>query len=229
MKNLNKKQLFWIASFAIVVVLFIVYRISIRPPADDLAPEARVAEILDKGGCISCHSADAEMPFYANWPVAKGMIKEDMEKGYRAFDIMPLVNALKNGTAPSPVDVAKVEKVAMDRSMPEAKYFLMHWGSQMTKAKADIIADWAHNYRVAYYNDGLEGKRAGEPVRPIVAPSDINQEKALLGFELYHDTRLSVDNTISCASCHGLETGGVDNHQYSHGVEERLGDRKSVV
>jgi cytochrome c peroxidase len=223
MKNLNKKQLFWIASFAIVVVLFIVYRISIRPPADDLAPEARVAEILDKGGCISCHSADAEMPFYANWPVAKGMIKEDMEKGYRAFDIMPLVNALKNGTAPSPVDVAKVEKVAMDRSMPEAKYFLMHWGSQMTKAKADIIADWAHNYRVAYYNDGLEGKRAGEPVRPIVAPSDINQEKALLGFELYHDTRLSVDNTISCASCHGLETGGVDNHQYSHGVEERLG------
>jgi cytochrome c peroxidase len=32
-----------------------------------------------------------------------------------------------------------------------------------------------------------------------------------------------VDNTVSCASCHALETGGVDNHQYSHGVEERLG------
>jgi len=44
-----------------------------------------------------------------------------------------------------------------------------------------------------------------------------------LGFKLYHDPRLSVDNTVSCASCHGLNTAGVDNKQYSEGVEGKLG------
>ena len=47
MKNSKKKQLFLIATLALVVVLFVVYRVSIRPPAAELAPEVRVAEILD--------------------------------------------------------------------------------------------------------------------------------------------------------------------------------------
>ena len=223
MKNLKKSQLILIAALAIVVVAFVVYRITVRPPSEDLSPEARVAAILDKGGCLDCHSANPDLPFYADMPVIGDMVKTDAEEGYRAFDVVPLINALKNGETPNPVDVAKVEKVAVDRSMPAAKYYLVHWGSQMTDAKSDIIADWATSYRIAYYNDGLEGKRAGEPVRPIVPPTDINQEKAKLGFDLFHDARLSVDNTVSCASCHGLDTGGVDNHQYSHGVEDRLG------
>lgn len=223
MKNLKKSQLFLIIALALIVVLFVVYRIAIRPPSADLAPEARVAEILDKGGCLDCHSANPDLPFYADMPLVGDMVKADAEEGYRAFDIAPLVKALNNGETPNPVDVAKVEKVAEERRMPEAKYYLMHWGSQMTDAKGDIITDWAAAYRSAYYNDGLEGKRAGEPVRPIVPPTDIDKEKALLGFALYHDTRLSVDNTVSCASCHDLDAGGVDNHQYSHGVEERLG------
>ena len=223
MKNLKKRDLFIIAALAIVVVLFVAYRVAIRPPSEDLVPNARVAEILDKGGCISCHSANPELPFYASWPIAEGMVMADVEEGYRAFDVMPLVNALANGETPNPVDVAKVEKIALDKRMPEAKYYLMHWGSQMTNAKRDIVVDWAEQYRTEYYADGLEGKRAGEPVRPIVPPTDINEAKALLGFDLYHDTRLSVDNTVSCATCHGLNTGGVDNHQYSDGVEGRMG------
>lgn len=223
MKNLKKRHLFLIAALAIVVVLFVAYRVAIRPPSEDLATEARVAEILDKGGCISCHSADPDLPFYANWPIAEGMVMADVEEGYRAFDITPLVNALANGETPNPVDVAKVEKVALDKRMPEAKYYIMHWGSQMTDAKRDIIVDWAEAYRTDYYADGLAGERAGEPVRPIVPPTDINLEKARLGYDLYHDGRLSIDNTVSCATCHGLNTGGVDNHQYSDGVEGRMG------
>ena len=111
---------------------------------------------------------------------------------------------------PNVVDVAKVERVALNKTMPMAKYYLVHWGSQMTDAKASIIAEWARDYRVAYYNDGLEGERAGEPVRPIVAVAETDPLKVKLGFDLFHDARLSVDNTVSCASCHSLETGGVD-------------------
>lgn len=73
------------------------------------------------------------------------------------------------------------------------------------------------------YNDGLAGERANEPVRPIPLEATYDPAKAALGYELFHDVRLSVDNTVSCASCHDLETAGVDNKQYSVGVNEQIG------
>ena len=214
-----------IVALAFVVVLFAIYRVMVSgsTPSEELALDARVTAILEDGGCVSCHTANPELPFYANLPVAGKLVKQDAADGYRTFDIAPLMEALRSGVTPNVVDVAKVERVALDKSMPMAKYYLVHWGSQMTDAKASIIAEWARDYRVAYYNDGLEGERAGEPVRPIVAVAETDPLKVKLGFDLFHDARLSVDNTISCASCHSLSTGGVDNHQYSHGVEQRLG------
>ena len=223
MKRFFKNLL--IVALALVVVLFVIYRVVVSgsTPSQELALDARVTAILEDGGCISCHTANPELPFYANLPVAGKLVKQDAADGYRTFDIAPLMEALVSGATPDVVDVAKVERVALNKTMPMAKYYLMHWGSQMTDAKASIIAEWARDYRVAYYNDGLEGERAGEPVRPIVAVAETDPLKVQLGFDLFHDARLSVDNTVSCASCHSLETGGVDNHQYSHGVEQRLG------
>ena len=40
---------------------------------------------------------------------------------------------------------------------------------------------------------------------------------------LYNDVRLSVDNSISCASCHDLSKGGTDNKPFSEGVGGQLG------
>jgi cytochrome c peroxidase len=151
------------------------------------------------------------------------MVMKDIEEGYRAYDIEGAMAKLKEGATLNPVDVAKIEKVAMDKRMPMAKYYLVHWGSQMTDKKASVIAAWARDYRMAYYHDGLTGERAGEPIRPIMAGADVDQRKVALGYELYHDTRLSVDNTVSCASCHGLNTGGVDNLKYSKGVAGSMG------
>lgn len=47
--------------------------------------------------------------------------------------------------------------------------------------------------------------------------------KVILGNLLFHDVRLSADNTVSCSSCHGLNTGGVDNKQFSEGVGGQFG------
>lgn len=223
MKRLLRNLL--IVALALVVVLCVIYRVvlSSSTPNEELALDARVTAILEDGGCLSCHIAEPELPFYANFPVVGKLVKQDAQDGYRAYDIAPLMEALKAGVEPSVIDVAKVEKVALDKSMPMAKYYLMHWGSQMTDAKVSVVAEWAREFRTEHYNDGLVGERAGEPVRPIVALPEVDERKEKLGFDLFHDTRLSVDNTVSCASCHALDTGGVDNHQYSHGVEERLG------
>ena len=212
-----------ILALTLVAVLLAVWRISNRVPSSEYPERARVAAIFIKGGCLDCHTAEPNVPFYAKVPVAGDIVMKDIEAGYRAFDIAPLMGALEGDAMPSPVDVAKVEKVALDKSMPMAKYYLVHWGSYMTDAKRDIILEWAKNYRAAYYNDGLAGDRAAEPVRPIAESLPVDAKKVALGMALYHDTRLSVDNTVSCASCHGLNTAGVDNKQFSVGVEGQMG------
>lgn len=218
-----KRSTLLILLLTVVVAVATIYTVVNRPPAADLSLSEQTLQILTEGGCISCHSSDPELPFYANVPIAGDLVKEDVMKGYRAYDIIPLMSALSSGAEPNAVDVAKVEKVAADKRMPMAKYFLVHWGSQMTKAKSEIISMWAQAYRMAHYNDGLAGDMADEPVRPIAQSVNVDERKAKLGFILYHDTRLSADNTVSCASCHDLAMAGVDNKQYSEGVDGQKG------
>ena len=203
--------------------MVIVYRMVNEVPSAELAKREQVLQIFEDGGCLSCHSADPELPFYANLPVAEKVVMKDIDSGYRSYDIRPFMDALKSGLQVSPVDLAKVEKVVLDDRMPMPKYYLVHWGSSLTKEKRAIVLDWVRNERISMYDEELPEARAAEPVRPIGREVTVDEAKAALGFALFHDPRLSVDNTVSCATCHALETAGVDNHQYSHGVNDQLG------
>ena len=62
-----------------------------------------------------------------------------------------------------------------------------------------------------------------EPIRPVPLNPDVDLAKAELGRRLFHDTRLSKDNSVSCASCHDLSAGGDDGEVVSTGIEGRLG------
>lgn len=201
----------------------VVYRAVNRVPSSELPLNEQVYTIFEDGGCLSCHSADPELPFYVKMPVAGKIIMKDIDSGYRAFDMTAMMEAIKIGSDVNPVDLAKVEKVVLDDRMPMPKYYLVHWGSSLTKAKRNIVLDWAREERVAMYDDGLTGERAAEPVRPIDRSLETDPAKVALGYALFHDTRLSVDNTVSCATCHALETAGVDNKQYSEGVDAQVG------
>jgi len=62
-----------------------------------------------------------------------------------------------------------------------------------------------------------------QPIQPLQA-LNTNPEKSALGEKLFFDTRLSQDNSISCAHCHDLKgMGGADNLKRSLGVEGREG------
>ena len=225
MKRLNLKRLFKrgaVALLVIAAVMVVVYRAVNRVPSADLPANERVYEIFTDGGCLDCHSADPKLPFYADFPVMGDMVKQDVADGYRAFDMTGFMEALKADESVNAAELAKVEKVVLDDRMPMAKYYLVHWGSSLTPEKREIVLDWVRDMRARIYADGLPEDRANEPVRPV-AVLDYDEAKAELGFALYHDTRLSVDNTVSCASCHELQNAGVDNHQYSHGVNDQLG------
>ncbi len=66
-----------------------------------------------------------------------------------------------------------------------------------------------------------------EPIRPLAQPVIESPVKAKLGELLFHDTRLSADNTISCASCHDLKREGIDHRPSAIGINGIKGPIKT--
>ncbi len=64
---------------------------------------------------------------------------------------------------------------------------------------------------------------------PVQFPKDnpYTPEKAALGKLLYFDTRLSADNTVSCASCHSPAFGFTDGKAVSDGIKAQRGGRSA--
>lgn len=67
------------------------------------------------------------------------------------------------------------------------------------------------------------GGTAPEPIQPLELPSNLNKLKVTLGNLLFHDPMLSSDNTLSCASCHGLDTAGAEHSKVSTGIKGQQG------
>lgn len=58
-----------------------------------------------------------------------------------------------------------------------------------------------------------------EALKPLPPVPTLDPAKVELGRRLFNEPRLSVNNTLSCASCHHLETGGADNKPFSMGFD----------
>ncbi|NTV12300.1 MAG: SDR family oxidoreductase, partial [Zoogloea sp.] len=67
------------------------------------------------------------------------------------------------------------------------------------------------------------GPAVREPILPVPAAPKPDPRRVALGDLLFHDARLSGNDTVSCASCHSLAAGGTDNLRYSRGVKGALG------
>ena len=67
------------------------------------------------------------------------------------------------------------------------------------------------------------------PLPPMPVPADNPQTdaKVRLGAQLYFDTRLSADNTISCATCHSPEMAWANHGATDKGFRGQVGGRNS--
>lgn len=61
------------------------------------------------------------------------------------------------------------------------------------------------------------------PFAPLPDLPDVEPRKVQLGEQLFHDTRLSADNSVSCATCHDLSQGGADNLEKPVGIDGQKG------
>lgn len=60
--------------------------------------------------------------------------------------------------------------------------------------------------------------------QPLPLHMNADPNRVALGERLFHDVRLSSDDTVSCATCHSLSTAGMDNRSRSVGVNGGIGD-----
>ena len=67
----------------------------------------------------------------------------------------------------------------------------------------------------------------GLPPVPVPADNPPTAETIALGRRIYYDPILSVDNTVSCATCHHPDFGFTDGKQFSEGVNGQLGGRNA--
>ena len=68
----------------------------------------------------------------------------------------------------------------------------------------------------------------GKPLEALELPKDkVARSMVELGRTLYHEKRLSRDNSISCNSCHDTKAFGVDGEKFSVGFNNHLTGRNS--
>ena len=74
-----------------------------------------------------------------------------------------------------------------------------------------VVFFWysAHDRRGPQDNSGqgLVPVAGQEPITPIPLDLKLDTRKVMLGRRLFHDPRLSHDNTVSCSTCHDLAKG----------------------
>jgi cytochrome c peroxidase len=159
------------------------------------------------------------MPFYASFPVASGMIHEDVMNGIKH---MNMTNDFwfESGKPISQAAVAKIGHVVQEGSMPPEHFLMMHWNGALSDSEKQQILAWVKKVRPA---SDAAPEFKDEPVQPIPMTVELDADKVALGDKLYHDVRLSGDDTISCATCHDLAKGGTDQAPSSTGIGGQVG------
>lgn len=66
------------------------------------------------------------------------------------------------------------------------------------------------------------------PQVKLPADNPLTQEGVALGRELFHDTRLSINHTQSCASCHDQKHAFADARRFSPGAQQQKGTRNAM-
>lgn len=223
---MNRKQqmLTLLLILAVGLSAYAIYRFNFRKSIPEGQLNAQVRSILLNNGCLDCHSPNASLPFYGNFPLAKKWVTEDIHNGTRYINLEKVYQELERGEQISEVDLAKIEQSLINESMPVTKYKMIHWGNSFNKKEKSVLTQWIQKIRKKHYSSGLSAQEfIHEPVQPLMDSLPVNPAKVALGYKLYHDVRLSANNTVSCATCHPLDKAGVDGLKTSTGIYDQKG------
>lgn len=210
---------------AIVILLalvlgFAVYRFAFRKSIPDAPVSQQVAAILEQNGCYSCHSGQDGTPFYAKLPFADPILAH-VEIGTRFWDLRR--EDLEN---PSEVLLSKLQHSVTSGNMPLVEYKLIHWGTGFNKAEKSLLTEWILSQRQERFATGTACEvYAQHALQPIPDSLSTDIRKVTLGRKMYNEARISLDGTLSCATCHVIDKGGADSRgtRTSEGINGQFG------
>ncbi len=183
---------------------------------------SKVSEVF-QNKCVDCHSPGmTRMPIYANLPIAKQLMEKDISN---ASARLILSKSLYSGEEKfTALDLGRLEAVLLNNSMPPHLYLSMHWTAKLTEDEKQTILAWISEERskLTWSIDSSKDLK-GEPIQPLPLKVAVDDKKIALGQKLFHDTSLSGDNTLSCASCHDLTKGGTDQAKVATGIKGQQG------
>ena len=232
----TSKKKWWIIPVAILALgaIYVVASMSGRGITADTL-DGKFVQVLENNNCLACHMENPASVWYEGLPIAKDTIARDKANAYKFIDLEKVIAQVNAGEQVSAPDVAKIEMSARNNSMPVVSYAMVHPGSSLNGEEQAIVLDWVKEQRTAQvtafseqYGMNLSGdaleKAIAEPVMVLPEPGyGVDMDMAMLGKDVYHDTRLSGDNTLACASCHQLSHAGQDNSPHARGITGSLG------
>ena len=189
-------------------------------PADPL--QSKVFAMLGTK-CADCHTAETALPFYAKLPVVGTQIQKDIHTARQRLDYQAELLGSNNKCA-GEVLLAKTEATLNKGDMPPLPYLALHWNARLSAEEKATTLEWIRTERAKnYVTTGVATQFQNDPIQPLPEKIELDARKVALGNKLFHDKRLSHDNTLSCASCHDLAKGGTDQAQHSTGVGKQVG------
>ncbi|WP_145508622.1 cytochrome c peroxidase [Yersinia alsatica] len=183
----------------------------------------QVSNLFYQKGCDYCHTSSASLPFYAVIPGVKQLMDYDIQQGSQYFSLEPTLLAIKENRALPEADLAKIESAIAREQMPPQRFEVLHWSSGINAEERNQILDWVKSHRAEHFPSNSSSDMKHLTLQPLPDALPVDSKKVALGSRLFHDPRLSSDNTVSCASCHLLTKGGVDNLATSTGVDGQKG------
>ncbi|MDH2999964.1 cytochrome-c peroxidase [Chelonobacter oris] len=188
-------------------------------------PAAKAVEhIFYDNQCQYCHTQHAEVPFYIHLPIINGIMQDDINTALDHFLLSEIVDQLDQPEKLSAASLAKLERVVINDEMPTKSFVHLHWGSSLNAEEQKVLLDWIRQQRQDHLlPQATAAVDAARFIQPIPDSLPVNSEKVALGNQLFHNTALSADGSVSCASCHGLNSGGVDNLPTSSGIHQQKG------
>ena len=177
------------------VAVIAVYRFAFRKTIPDAPVPEQVVSILKQNDCFVCHSQNADLPFYATFPFIGPKMRAHVKNAVRFTDLESKVSADIDDVTLSMLDYAVTYG-----TMPMPEYKLIHWGTGFNGKEKRLLAGWIR-----------ERRGTDEPVSVLPDTYPYDSDKAELGERLFNDARISLDGTITCATCHVLEAGGADH------------------
>lgn len=199
-----------------------VSRLVNKPPSDKLSKMEQMEVIIDEGGCMVCHASPEYASHRIHWPVVGYLIEKDAKRGIRFSNMSHAFEQLYEKKSITQPVLYKLQRIALNRSMPPLSFQLVHWKSPLIKGKRDILLDWVYNRLSEDYDVPYPVTHAlFQPIQPLPDSLPTDPLKATLGRSLYYN--------LSCASCHNPETGGTDNLPFSIGVHNQPSETSTLT